>query len=297
MMALKNYHIALLLFFFTLLGFSQQQLGYKLTSGLTFKIKQVANQEMVMKIENSEQIITNEMEALFLFVVDGKDVDHYDISFEFIDFAMKSTSNLQGVIMDVRASEPVEGDITSTIFNGLLGTHLQMKMKENGKILSVTGADKLIDKMIETVGDLDDFTKNLMRESLAKDFSSESLSGSFEQMTFIYPDEPVAVNDTWTNEFKGKVDAKNDWLLEKIEARMVSISGQSAITVDAVDSSLSMSLSGSQEILVQAFEESGFIKNMIIKGATEGISTMGMAAGVEIPTTLNQTITYELIEE
>jgi len=276
---------------------AQQLLEYNLKVGDTFLVKQSGTQEMVMEIEGTQQIISNDIEALFLFKVALIDGKSYGIDFEFKDFAITSSSNLQGQLMDIRATEPKEGDMMSTIFNGLLGTQLQLQLQKNGKILAVNGADKLIENMLSTVGELDEFTKSLMKKSLEKEFSSESLANSFEQMTYIYDQKAVSIGTKWNTSFKGKINAENQWTLEKIEEGTVSISGTAKIIMDTEDTSLSMKLNGQQETMVEASSSNGFPLKMIVKGSGEGISTMAQAQNVEIPTTLKQTITYELITE
>ncbi|NKI32646.1 DUF6263 family protein [Croceivirga thetidis] len=289
----------LLLLALSLSTFTQAQelLGYNLETGQNFIIKQSALQEMTMDIENTQQIITNDMESVFSFTVAEITESGYNLTFEFKDFAMKSSSNLQGTMIDVRASEPKEGDIMSAIFAGLLGSQLQISLLKTGEISSVSGADQLIENMLNAAGDLDEFTKNLMRKSLDKDFSSESLSNNFEQMTFIYSDKAVDSDSSWTTNFEGKINSLNEWKIEKIEGDTVSLSGNSAITMNTQESSLSMDLSGKQEIVLEASKETGFLTKMMVKANGEGSSTMSMAENVEIPTKLTQTITYELIEE
>ena len=297
---MKRKNTFTLVYFFFLglfIANAQQQLGYTLKPGQSFLVKQVANQEMVMKMDGTQQVLNNEMDALFSFTVQDEVEEGYALEFEFKDFAMKSSTNLQGTLIDVRASEPQEGNLMSTIFSGLLGTKLNITMKKTGEILSVTGADKLVGQMLGAAGDLDEFTKNLMQKSLEKEFSSESLSNSFEQMTFMYSDQPVSDESTWETIFEGKINAQNKWTLEKVDGDTVSLSGNSAITMNTQESSLSMDLSGSQEIIVQASKATGFINKMMVNANGEGASKMAMAENVEIPTTLKQTITYELIQE
>lgn len=293
----NTFTIVCFFFLAVLIANAQQQLGYTLKPGQSFLVKQVANQEMVMKMDGTQQVLNNQMDALFSFTVQDEVEEGYALEFEFKDFAMKSSTNLQGTLIDVRASEPQEGDLMSTVFSGLLGTKLNITMKKTGEILSVTGADKLVGQMLGAAGDLDEFTKNLMQKSLEKEFSSESLSNSFEQMTFIYSDQPVSDESTWKTTFEGKINAQNKWSLEKVEGDTVSLSGNSAITMNTQESSLSMDLSGSQEIIVQASKTTGFINKMMVNANGEGASKMAMAENVEIPTTLKQTITYELIQE
>ncbi|MEN1784901.1 MAG: DUF6263 family protein [Bacteroidota bacterium] len=276
---------------------SQVQLGYTLQLKDTFLIKQTANQELTMKLEGSEQIITNVLEGLFALEVDSLLGDTYLIKITYRDFALKSSASQQGVLMDVRASEIKEGDLMSSIFNGLLNEQMQIQLKKDGSIVAVAGAESIIDKMISAMGGLDEFTTSLIKKSLEKEFSSEVLAKSFEQMTYVYGNQPVSIGDTWRTNFSGKITADNLWTLEKVTDDVVAISGTADILMNTEEDSLEMKLSGTQETLLEASKKNGVLLKMMISGSGEGTSTMATAANVTIPTTLKQTLTYELITE
>lgn len=278
----------------------QTSLGYDLEIGDVFVVKQNAHQLMTQKMEGTSHEITNDLEGLFEFKVLGKTANNYAVELVFLDFALKSSSSIQGILMDVRASKPKEGDVFSSVFSALLNQRLNMEMTRQGKIISVTGGDQLIDKMVNTVEDLDDFSKSLMKKSLEKDFGSEGLAKSFEQMTFFYPDnsgKPLRPGTTWTTDFQGKISGTNTWTLEKTEEEQTSISGIATISMYNVDNAMTLSLKGSQETMIQADPKKGFLLKMMVSGSGSGNSVMTQMGNVEIPTTLEQTITYELITE
>ncbi|WP_136468070.1 DUF6263 family protein [Flagellimonas onchidii] len=280
----------------TMLSFSQTTLGYHLKKGEAFNIKQTAHQVMVQSMEGTSHEITNDLEGIYEFKVTNVDQNNYGITLQFKDFALKSTSSLQGTLMDVRASEPVEGDIVSNMFSTLIGHEMGMKMDKQGKVLSIDGGDELVEKMINSVPGIDDFTKNIMKKSLEKEFSSDGLARSFEQMTYFYPTEPKNIGDTWEAAFSGKVNSINQWKLEKVEGDVLSISGNADVTMENAEQALTLSLNGHQETLIQASAKNGFIIKLMVSGKNEGKSIMAHN-NMEIPTTLDQTITYELITE
>nr|WP_298999197.1 DUF6263 family protein [uncultured Allomuricauda sp.] len=274
----------------------QQKLAYSLKKDDSFKIKQEAKQLIIQELEGAKHELTNDLEAIFTFKVAGETASNYIIEMAFEDFGMKTTSNLQGVLINVKASEPEAGDLMSEIFNGLIGYQLEMIMQKDGKIIEVSGGNELVENMITKAGITDDFTKNLMRESLSKEFSSDGLAKSFEQMTYFYPTELVSVGDTWNNEFNGKLKAKNNWTLEKLDADGSSISGTSEITVDTVENGTTMALAGNQQTSITTNAENGFIKAVTSESLAEGISKVANLGDVEIPTSIKSTITYELIQ-
>ncbi|OQD43469.1 hypothetical protein BUL40_06465 [Croceivirga radicis] len=290
--------------FFCLLGvltcitatYSQTLLEYSLKPGQIYKIKQVAKQQMEQKIEGTTHEISNELGGIFQFKIEEKLASSYKIEMQFLEFKMKSTSNLQGVLMEVDTKNPsVSDEMTTKIFGALIGTPLQMEMTTAGKITSVTGGDALIDKMAAATG-LDEATQEIMKGSLRKEFSSEGLAQSFEQMTFIYPGQKKAQGEQWNTQFNGKINADNLWTLEKVSGKIASITGTAEITMQNQDANLILELTGNQEIALESDLNSGFLTKMMVQGTGEGKSIMA-SMGMEIPTTLTQTITYELITD
>ncbi|PRX54375.1 DUF6263 family protein [Flagellimonas meridianipacifica] len=274
----------------------QQKLAYNLKKDDFFKIKQEAKQLITQELEGAKHELTNDLEAIFSFNVVGETESIYTIEMAFEDFGMKTTSNLQGVLIDVKASEPEAGNMMSEIFSGLIGHKLQMTMQKDGKIIEVSGGNELVENMITKAGITDDFNKNLMRKSLSKEFSSVGLAKSFEQMTYFYPSNPISVGDTWNNEFSGKLNAKNSWKLEESGSEGSSISGTASITVDTEENGTIMTLAGNQQTSITTNASNGFIRTITSESLAEGISKVTNLGDVEIPTSIKSTITYELIQ-
>jgi len=217
------------------------------------------------------------------------------ITFE--DLNMKMNSSIQGEMMNVKAKEVVEGDIQSMMFNSLLGNPVNMKLSKTGEILEVVGGDSLVSKMVANAGIEDEFTLNMMKKSLEKEFGSEALSDSYEQMTFIYSDQEVNLKDTWQNEFTGKLNAKNTWTLNGLTDDNASISAIADVVMKIEEPAVTMNLTGSQSTELTTDISSGFITKMVVEGLAKGSSTMAQMGDQEIPTSIKSTITYELIKE
>ena len=274
----------------------QQKIGYNLKVNDSFKILQKAEQLITQELEGSKHEITNDLEAIFTFTVMRITSDGFSIILVFKDFGIKSTSNLQGTLVNVKASEPVEGDMMSQMFKGLIDYELNLTLLENGKIESVEGGGAMIDNMIQSAGVEDDFTKNLMRKSLEKEFSSGGLAKSFEQMTFFYPDVAVDKGSTWENTFSGKLKAENTWQLDEITSEAMTITGKGTITVDTNESGTTMALAGNHVYTIVTNTENGFINTIETTSFASGHSKMAQLGDVEIPTSIKSTVTYELIQ-
>ncbi len=275
----------------------QSTLQYKLQKDEVYVVRQQAEQVITQELEGASHVLTNNIDGILAFKVVEVNEDNYQLELTFEDLNMKMKSSIQGELMNVKAKEVVEGDIQSKMFNSLLGSPVNMKLAKTGEILEVIGGESLINKMVANAGVDDDFTLNMMKKSLEKEFGSEALSNSYEQMTFIYTVDEVNLNDTWQNEFTGKLSAKNTWTLKDITADKASISAISDVTMKLEEPAVTMNLNGSQSTEVTTDLATGFITKMVVEGLSEGSSTMAQMGDQEIPTSIKSTITYELITE
>lgn len=269
---------------------------YKLSPGDVFTIKQDANQIIIQEIDGATHEITNTLEGLMEFRVKADNNTAYAIDVMFKDLNLKMTSSIQGVLMNIRARDYEADDAQSKIFNSLLDVPIQITLARTGDILEVSGGDSLVSKMANASGVKDDFSLNMMKKSLENDFGSEALSSSYEQLTYLYPIAPIEVGDSWNNEYSGKLQAQNTWTLNEITAESAKIDGKALVIMDIVEASSSMKLSGTQDSSVITDITTGFVKKMTVRGLAEGYTTMTQMGNIEIPTRIESTIIYELIE-
>lgn len=293
-----KYTLAVLFAFFCSLTLNGQTLlGYHLKKGDVFKVKQNAKQLITQELDGASHVLTNTLDGILEFTVIGESNDTYTIAFQFKDLNLLMDSSIQGELMNVRAKEVSEEDIQSKMFNSLLEQPVEMMLSKTGDILEVIGGDSLVTQMANASGLDDEFSKNLMKKSLEKEFGSEALSSSYEQMTFIYSDHKVAVGDTWQNEYSGKLNAQNTWTLKALDDKTVTITGNANVLMDIDEQATTMNLTGSQITEITANRENGFIEYMTVESEAQGVSTMAQLGDQEIPTTITSTVTYKLIEE
>ena len=288
---------ALLLFVLcTVSLWGQSILEYNLKVGDTFVVKQNAEQIITQEIEGASHVLTNTLDGILEFTVLAAYDDNYEIALKFNDLNLLISSSIQGELMNIRAKEVSDEDIQSKIFHSLLEQPVKLMLSKTGAILEVIGGDSLVSRMANSSGLEDDLSKNMMKKSLEKEFGSEALSNSYEQMTFIYGGEAVAVKDTWRNTYNGKLNAENTWTLKAIGDKNAFISGKAVVTMTVKEPETTMKLNGTQHTEITADHENGFIKLMTVVSEASGVTTMTQLGDQEIPTTITSTITYKLIE-
>lgn len=275
----------------------QTELEYRLKKGDIFVIKQIAKQTITQDLDGTAHDITNSIDGILEFKVLGEKENQYLVQLTFDDLNLKMTSSIQGEMMNVQAKNVVPGDMQSQIFNAILNTPIELTLEKTGNIVNVKGGNSLVLKMADASGLQDEFSLNLLKESLKKEFGSEALSNSYEQMTFIYPTNKVKIGDTWENEYGGKLIAKNFWKLDSLTTKNASVSGKADVRMDIHEPATTMVLDGNQTTMVTTDVATGFIQKMNVVGVFKGISTVAQMGDFEIPTTIKSTISYELINK
>ncbi len=298
MKMLNKFYTTIVLFFVLLsASFAQNKLEYKLHKDDAFTVTQKANQDIVQNINGSKHEMNNLLSGVFTFRVTNITDSTYIMDFKFDAFKMATTSNIYGTLLNVDTDKEVlDDDIEGKMFAELTSTTLKMEMLKNGKIISVTGTEALVDNMINATGVEDEFTKELMKEAMKKEFGNESLSESFGQMTYIYPSKTTKVNDQWQTQFEGDLKADNTWTLQALDKDKITIKGDSTIKMLMEEDSHTMSLNGTQNTSLSAFKESGFIHTMTVTSNAEGNTEMKNLSAVKIPTTITSTTTYNVVK-
>lgn len=285
----------LFLFFFGVFVNGQTTLAYNLQKDAVYRIKQDAYQVITQDLDGTQHEITNNIEGILEFRVVGKIDEGYLIVLSFKDLNLTMTSSLQGELMNVKAKDAQEGDMQAQIFKSMLDTPVEMTLAKTGAILKVKGGDSLVAKMARASGLTDEISLEMMKTSLEKEFGSEALSNSYEQMTFFYPENRPKVGDSWENEYLGKLNAKNKWTLKSVSPEKLEISGTAEVIMDVSEPTTTMKLSGTQKTEITADMISGFVQTMKVEGVSEGMATMAQLGNQEIPTTIKSIITYQLI--
>ena len=293
---MKNVVLFVLLLMASPLVLAQTNLQYKLKEGDVYKVKQEASQVISQELEGAVHEITNRVSGLLEFKVVKERDTTFEIDLFFRELNLQMTSSIQGELMNVNAREVKENDIQSRIFNSLLNEPVHIVLNNNGDILEVTGGDSLVAKMSGASGIEDEFSLNMMKKSLEREFGSEALSNSYEQMTFIYPSAPVKVGDSWRNQYLGKLSSDNSWQLEAVTDSSATIRGDARVTMDIAEPMSTMKLAGTQSTWIKTDLLSGFIVSMKVEGTTEGVTIMAQMGDAEIPTRIESITTYELIQ-
>ncbi|MFC7443833.1 DUF6263 family protein [Mesoflavibacter profundi] len=274
---------------------AQSYLGFNLKVGDSLRISQDSKQEIVQKMNEQEHKIINNLGGDYLFYVKKKTDSSYIIDFKYESFYMKTTSNLAGPIYNVDTKKEISADdIEGQIFKGLTRSSLEINMLKSGKIVNLKGTDSLIEHMIGHL-DIDSFTKEVVKESMRKEFGGQSLIESLNQFTYMYPNKKLNIGDTWKNKYTGELTSNNNWTF-KASNSFNEITAKSTIALKNTEDNITMILQGTQDTTVLADKQSGWPKEATITSVAKGISIMKDMENVDIPTTITSTTIYKPLQ-
>lgn len=277
----------------SLTSLAQNKLEYRLAVGDTFTVYQEAKQLITQDINGVDQIIQNDLKGSMHFEVLAATAENYTLSMSFKRLKMLMTSPSLGELSNADTDSADSTDITNMLFKGILNIPVSIVMEKTGKIKSVTGGDKLIANMFASAGIDQPEIIEASKGQMEKQFGSDALSNSFQQMTYFYPNEQVSVGDEWTNSYTGNMGSKNDWKLENHSSDSIHISGNSSTTMSNIDANIIMTLSGTQTTNVIINPTNGLFKEITTTGENSG-DTMIQAQNMTIPTHISSTITYKI---
>lgn len=159
----------------------------------------------------------------------------------------KMYMKMMGVELDIDTKKPVEPlseeeirenplGMVSRMFGGIKGKEFTMKVDEEGKVLEVTGFEKIVNEMVDPLKVGDDM-KMQIRASLQDQFNEQSIKDQFAPVFTIFPNKEVKVGDTWEKSWQtgGRMPSKytTRYTVKNIEGDHVSLGAQTSIDSDS----------------------------------------------------------------
>jgi Family of unknown function (DUF6263) len=129
-------------------------------------------------------------------------------------------------------------NMMNKVISGITGKSFIVKVDEEGKVLEVTGFDKIVSDMIDSIGG-DKDTKTRVMASMKDQFNNQTIKDQFAQIFTIFPNKEIKVGDSWEKSFTtgGKMPAKytTNYTVKEIEGDHVSMTTNTTIGSDSGD--------------------------------------------------------------
>lgn len=157
--------------------------------------------------------------------------------------SFKMYMNIMGMEIKVdtdQPSEPVEqADLKANplgrmdkIFAGIKGKEFIMKVDDEGKVLEVSGFDKIVNEMIDSIG-MEEDAKLQVQASLQDQFNGQVIKDQFAQVFSIFPGKEIKTGDSWekTIQTGGRMpaDYTTKYTVKEMEGEHITLTAQTNI--------------------------------------------------------------------
>lgn len=130
-------------------------------------------------------------------------------------------------------TEESDADFLSPMLRLMKTMSFEVVISRTGKVIEINNIDSLFDAGVGALDKLPEAARNQIKKQIGEAYGGDALKGSFEMITAIYANRPVAVGDKWNSStnlragFAAKVDAEYELL--EVTPDYVIIKGNSVI--------------------------------------------------------------------
>ena len=157
--------------------------------------------------------------------------------------SLKMNMNVMGMEIELDSYKPLTGSgetgmeknpigMMSKVFSGIVNKPFSMRVDEEGRVLELTGFDKIITDMIDSLG-LDAQMKTQVLASMKDQFNEQTMKDNMAQLFTIFPNKEIKVGDSWDKSYTtgGKMAGKftTTYTVKEIEGDHVTMSTKTKI--------------------------------------------------------------------
>jgi hypothetical protein len=289
-------------------------LRLRLEKGKAYGLRMVAEQEITQTIQGQQQTMNQTVGTDYVFAVRDVGPDGtYAVTVTYKAVRFRQTSPVGTVAYD-SASPPEVIPPMARGFAALVGQNFGMKVSDQGRVTEVTGVDAMLTRMISELHLPAGPMQDAVSESLRAQFGDEAIREMMESMMAIYPDQPVAVGDSWSKEVvvsRGfPMIIQNQWTLTGRRDGLAQIAVKSSIKPNEEGAptkmgpmSLKYNMSGTQDGTLNMIEATGWTQRAAVKQEFTGqVAFSGGPGGdagqnISWPISVTGTVTFEPLEE
>lgn len=208
--------------------------------------------------------------------------------------AFKMDLEVMGMSLEVDTEKPLPADTSAELtplslinkmFHAIKGQQFEMVVTKEGKVVEVSGLEKIADNIMASV-DMGEEFKAGMDASFKQQFNDASMKEQFERAFFIFPNKEVKVGDSWIKEHSapggGNAGSfKTTYTVEEIEGDMVTLDVKSSFSGVEQQGNVK----GTQQGTMTVDSRSGLIVESdldLSMDASEGGQTMKMKGKIRI---------------
>ncbi|MGB9722517.1 MAG: DUF6263 family protein [Chloroflexia bacterium] len=280
-------------------------LRYHLQKGQTYSLRMNMEQKITQSLLG-QNIVVNQTLGLDMHY-DVQDVDAPGnmtgrVTIGAVRYRMESPMGK----IEYDSQKPTPADPTSQVLSALVGASFTMKISPTGEVLEVSGIQEMVEEVLGRLDTLGASRDELM-QTLGQWMDEKGLVQTTGLSTAVYPDHPVAVGESWSQETSGggigaiALATHTTWTLRSrqggvstIEIRSTVQSAPGAAPMEMMGIQVTYDIGGTQNGTMQVDETTGWIVHAEVNQNLEGkIAVKGGGQG--IPEGMNWPITIESV--
>ncbi len=200
-MKLKLTIIMLLLWPFSVKADDELVLRLNLQPQTSYIYTMDMTQTRVQSVENQNQSLSQEMLEEWKYDVTGLEKSN-EMNLKLTYKRIKVTQKFNEQSSSYDSDNPPEYlDPSMKGLASMPGAVLTVRMTTDGKVAQIKGVDAMLDKMIKAMAMPNPDQKEEVIADLRKQWGTDAMKQSLEQITSFYPSEPVVPGDSWNSNF------------------------------------------------------------------------------------------------
>lgn len=261
---------------------------FQLEKGKTYPLTTYQKDVQTMTApDGKSQSGTSETTDEMSFLVNNFENGIYDITINLLGKRNSQSANGKSVVVDTKLAEPKEEQLKMMwkVNKALVGNKLNLKMDQNGKVISITGFDPIYSKVTASVGSVikDAKQKTAFANSFKESFNEKVLKEQFSKNLILIPAKGIKIGEKWSESENatpdGKIKLTTNYILKSVDNGVATIAVNGGIpkksdkkTQEGITRSMSSELS--QNGIITLDQNTGWIKNQTISVKTTQTETL-----------------------
>ncbi len=172
-------------------------LELNLSEGFQYNIRYMTNQKIVQDIGGQIQEILQDTEFSYVYTVEEVNSSGDMIIAIRYDSIRFNQHGPFGYVSYDSDNPPQKVHPAALGYDVMVGESFRITVSETGEIISVTGMDFILDKLLQRMSIPEGADENTVKETLSEQFGDQALKDSIGNLFAVYPSFPVRVGDSW----------------------------------------------------------------------------------------------------
>lgn len=244
-------------------------LQFNLQNGKQYVYEMVTEQTTTTDVQGMSVEMKQDMSTTATYNVLSKEGDATRVEVIYNRIKMKTSG--AGMQSEFDTDNPTGNEPVYANLSKMVKKPFEMTINKNGEIMAMTGADKMLEGVLDSsMGDINGMTDSMLRSMM-------------QQSLTVYPGQPVKPGDQWVRSYTTnigfmKLNFKNNYTLKSVKKGIAHIDVMADISMsrpeDSSETMLDMEITGTQNGTIDMEVATGLIKESKLEQQIKGKVSM-----------------------